>query len=198
MPLVKCRECGSFLSSLSQSCPDCGALRPGVHFDAGSPATQRLYLTVRNGVLFRIFTPWVLLSVLGVTSVGLLVYLVTRPTPAQLVARTRRLADSATAARRRGILSSIKTDVQHMEVAEERYFADSARYGSFDDLHAAGATLSAGNTMTITTATNGYTITAGNPAVGPGISPCTVQVAAGATADVDGLVVCGNAKARPE
>src|SRR5262245_64493187 len=60
-------------------------------------------------------------------------------------------------------LASVKTDVRNAETAEEAYFSDYATYGSFSQLQtASNFTLSTGNTMTITSATNGYTVGANN------------------------------------
>ena len=88
-------------------------------------------------------------------------------------------------------LASVKTDVRNTETAEEAYFSDYATYGSFAQLQlASNFNLSSGNTMTITTAANGYTVAANNPTISSLITSCKVQVAAGASATVDGLITC--------
>ena len=88
-------------------------------------------------------------------------------------------------------LASVKTDLRNMETAQEAYFSDYATYGSFSQLQtASNFTLSSGNTMTVTAATNGYTGTATNSSISSSIKQCTVQVAAGAATTVDGVIVC--------
>jgi type IV pilus assembly protein PilA len=88
-------------------------------------------------------------------------------------------------------LASVKTDVRNVETAEEAYFSDYATYGSFAQLQtASNYSLSTGNTMVITPATNGYTIGANNSSISSSITSCKVQVAAGATSGVDGKITC--------
>jgi type IV pilus assembly protein PilA len=88
-------------------------------------------------------------------------------------------------------LASVKTDVRNVETAEEAYFSDYATYGSFSQLQtASNFSLSSGNTMTITSATNGYTVGANNSSISSTITSCKVQVAAGASSTVDGKITC--------
>jgi prepilin-type N-terminal cleavage/methylation domain-containing protein len=88
-------------------------------------------------------------------------------------------------------LASVKTDVRNVETAEEAYFSDYATYGSFAQLQtASNYNLSTGNTMTITSATNGYTVGANNSTISSSITSCKVQVAAGASSTVDGKITC--------
>jgi len=88
-------------------------------------------------------------------------------------------------------LASVKTDVRNSETAEEAYFSDYATYGSFSQLQAASNfSLSTGNTMTITAATNGYTVNANNGSISSTITSCKVQVGAGASSTVDGAITC--------
>jgi type IV pilus assembly protein PilA len=88
-------------------------------------------------------------------------------------------------------IGSVRTDVRNAETAEETYFSDYATYGTYAQLQAASNfNLSSGNTMSITPATNGYTVTANNPSISTGITSCTVQVAAGASSTVDGVISC--------
>ena len=88
-------------------------------------------------------------------------------------------------------LASVKTDVRNTETAEEAYFSDYATYGSFSQLQtASNFSLSTGNTMTITAATNGYTVGANNSSISSGITSCKVQVGAGASSSVDGAITC--------
>ncbi len=88
-------------------------------------------------------------------------------------------------------LASVRNDVRNVETAEEAYFSDFATYGTFAQLQAASNfTLSSGNTMSITPATNGFTATATNSSISSTIKTCTVQVAAGAASTVDGVITC--------
>ena len=88
-------------------------------------------------------------------------------------------------------LSSIKTDVRNVETAEETYFSNYATYGTFAQLQAASNfNLSTGNTMAITPAVNGYTVAASNSSITSTITSCQLQVAAGASSSVDGVISC--------
>ena len=88
-------------------------------------------------------------------------------------------------------LASVRTDVRNTETAEEAYFSDFATYGTFAQLQtASNFSLSSGNTMTITPATNGYTVNANNASISTGITSCQVQVAGGASSTVDGVITC--------
>ena len=88
-------------------------------------------------------------------------------------------------------LASVKTDVRNAETAEEAYFSDFATYGTYAQLQAASNfSLSTGNTMTITGATNGYTVAANNSSISSTITSCKVQVGAGASSSVDGAITC--------
>ena len=88
-------------------------------------------------------------------------------------------------------LASVKTDVRNSETAEEAYFSDYATYGTYGQLQtASNFSLSTGNTMAITAATNGYTVAASNSSISSAITSCQVQVAAGAASTVDGAITC--------
>ena len=88
-------------------------------------------------------------------------------------------------------LASVRTDVRNTETAEEAYFSDYATYGTFANLQAASNfTLSTGNTGGVTPASNGYTVGYNNPTISTGITSCKVQVGAGATSGVDGVITC--------
>jgi type IV pilus assembly protein PilA len=88
-------------------------------------------------------------------------------------------------------LASVKTDVRNAETAEEAYFSDFATYGTYAQLQSASNfSLSTGNTMTITAATNGYTVGANNASISSTITSCQVQVGAGAASSVDGAITC--------
>jgi type IV pilus assembly protein PilA len=88
-------------------------------------------------------------------------------------------------------LASVKTDVRNAETAEEAYFSDYATYGTYAQLQSASNfSLSTGNTMTITSATNGYTVGANNSSISSTITSCKVQVGGGASSTVDGAITC--------
>ena len=88
-------------------------------------------------------------------------------------------------------LASVKTDVRNSETAEEAYFSDYATYGTYAQLQtASNFSLSTGNTMAITAATNGYTVAASNSSISSTITSCKVQVGGGASSTVDGAITC--------
>ncbi len=88
-------------------------------------------------------------------------------------------------------LASVKTDVRNSETAEEAYFSDYATYGTYTQLQtASNFSLSTGNTMAITAATNGYTVAASNSSISSTITSCKVQVGGGASSSVDGAITC--------
>ena len=88
-------------------------------------------------------------------------------------------------------VASLKTDVRNSETAEETYFSNYAAYGTFAQLQAASNfSLSTGNTMAITAATNGYTVAANNGSISSAITSCKVQIGAGASSTVDGQITC--------
>ena len=88
-------------------------------------------------------------------------------------------------------LASVRTDVRNAETAEESYFSDYSTYGTLAQLQALSLVgLSAGNTMTITAATNGYTANGNNSSIVSTITSCKVQVGAGASSTVDGAITC--------
>jgi len=190
MLMVKCRECGSLSDSLAQSCPYCGALRPGVRFDSAASSSQRLFVAIRNGLLFRVLTPRNLLVGVVLVVVGLMVYQRTRPTEEEIVARATAAAAAAVAARDSSVIASMKRDLRLAMTAEEMYFAGMHTYGTFDQLKKEGFVLSAGNTMVIRATSNGYFLTVTNSTLPSGDAECTMQVAGGASTFVDGVIVC--------
>ena len=95
------------------------------------------------------------------------------------------------ASKDRAKLTSLKTDVRNAETSQETYFSNYNTYGTYAQLQAASNfSLSSGNTMTITAATNGYTVGATNASISNGITSCMVQVGAGAASTVDGKISC--------
>ncbi|MEZ4456406.1 MAG: prepilin-type N-terminal cleavage/methylation domain-containing protein [Gemmatimonadales bacterium] len=88
-------------------------------------------------------------------------------------------------------LASVKTDLRNMMTAQEAYFSDFATYGSFAQLQtASNFSLSSGNTAATAVAASGFTATITNSTITSTIDQCQVQVGAGATSGVDGVIVC--------
>jgi type II secretion system protein G len=88
-------------------------------------------------------------------------------------------------------LASVKTDVRNMMTAQEAYFSDYATYGTFAQLQtASNFSLSSGNSSAVAPAASGYTATVTNSTITSSITQCQVQVGAGATSTVDGVIVC--------
>jgi type IV pilus assembly protein PilA len=88
-------------------------------------------------------------------------------------------------------LSSVKTDVRNLMTAQEAYFSDYATYGTFAQLQtASNFSLSSGNSASVTPAASGYTATITNSTITSAIDQCTVQVGAGASSTVDGVILC--------
>lgn len=90
-------------------------------------------------------------------------------------------------AKRAGVLA----DVRNAETAEEAYFGDYGRYGTFSELQiASNFAASPGTTMSITPQTAGYSIDASNGTIVAGATSCSVQVGAGAPATLDSRITC--------
>ncbi|HEY3933481.1 MAG TPA: prepilin-type N-terminal cleavage/methylation domain-containing protein [Gemmatimonadales bacterium] len=88
-------------------------------------------------------------------------------------------------------LAGVKSDLRNTETAEEAYFSDYSTYGDYGQLQVASNLLvSQGNTIAITPAASGYTVTASNSSISTGVTTCHVQVGAGATSGADGLIAC--------
>lgn len=88
-------------------------------------------------------------------------------------------------------MASVKSDLRNTMTAEEAYFADFSTFGDLTQLQVnSNYSLSLGNTGSVTPAANGYTATISNGLIASGMTQCTVQSGAGATAAVDGLIIC--------
>ena len=88
-------------------------------------------------------------------------------------------------------MASVKSDLRNTMTAEEAYFADYSTFGSLTDLqNNSNYSLSTGNAGTVIPAANGYTATISNATITTGVTQCTVQSGAGATAAVDGVIIC--------
>jgi type IV pilus assembly protein PilA len=92
----------------------------------------------------------------------------------------------------RAKLASLRTDLRNLLTAEETYFSDNQTYGTMVQIQSAGYVfnLSPGNTGGVTPSSNGYTATFSNASILTGSTQCQVQVGAGATATLDGVVTC--------
>jgi prepilin-type N-terminal cleavage/methylation domain-containing protein len=88
-------------------------------------------------------------------------------------------------------LASVRYDLRNTMTAQEAYFADYSTFGDLTQLQtASNYSLSLGNTGTVTPASNGYTATISNGTISFGFTQCTVQEGAGATAGVEGIIIC--------
>ncbi len=88
-------------------------------------------------------------------------------------------------------LASVRSDVRNIMTAEEAYFFDNSAYADLTALQAATrAGLTPGNTAVISPGTNGYTATVSSAAISTGFTQCSVQMGGGATAGVDGVIIC--------
>ncbi len=88
-------------------------------------------------------------------------------------------------------LASVKTDLRNLLTSQEAYFSDYSAYASWANLQAkTNASLSTGNTVGIATNASGYTVTVSNSSITTGFTKCQMQVGAGATSAVDGVLTC--------
>jgi prepilin-type N-terminal cleavage/methylation domain-containing protein len=88
-------------------------------------------------------------------------------------------------------MASVRTDLRNTMTAEEAYFADYSTFGTLPQLQSnSNYSLSTGNTGQVLPSTNGYTATINNGTISTGSTQCTVQSGAGATAGVDGVIIC--------
>ncbi len=90
-------------------------------------------------------------------------------------------------------LASVQTDLRNVITAQEAYFADNATYAANPTALVAAnlMNLSSGNTDGGGAAVaSGWTATISNTSISAGKKSCTVQVGAGATSGVDGVLIC--------
>ena len=88
-------------------------------------------------------------------------------------------------------LASVKTDVRNLMTAQEAYFSDYATYGTLAQIQtASNFTMSTGNSGAAAAAASGFTATITNATITSTIDQCTVQVGAGVTSTLDGVLVC--------
>jgi Tfp pilus assembly protein PilE len=90
-------------------------------------------------------------------------------------------------------LASVQTDLRNVITAQEAYFADFATYAATPTtlVTANLLNISSGNTVASgAAAASGWTATISNTSITSGKKICTVQVGAGATSTVDGVMVC--------
>ena len=88
-------------------------------------------------------------------------------------------------------LAALRTDVRNAETAEESYYTDSGTYAGLAQLQADGLlTLSPGTTMIVAGSAAGYKVDATNSTIESGTTSCSLQVGAGASTTVDGVISC--------
>jgi type IV pilus assembly protein PilA len=88
-------------------------------------------------------------------------------------------------------LASVRSDLRNTMTAEEAYFADYNTFGTLPQLQAASNySLTPGNSGSAIGVSNGYTATVSNATITSGLTQCTVTSGAGATAGVDGVMIC--------
>ena len=88
-------------------------------------------------------------------------------------------------------LASVRSDLRNLMTSQEAYFFDYSAFADWSNLQAktnAGITL--GNTVAVSTGSNGYTATISNASISTGFTKCQVQIGGGATAGVDGVIIC--------
>lgn len=91
----------------------------------------------------------------------------------------------------RAKLAAMRTDVRNTETAEESYYTDNGAYASLAQLQADGLlTLSPGTTMILAGSAAGYKVDATNSTISSGTNSCSLQVGAGASTTVDGVISC--------
>lgn len=88
-------------------------------------------------------------------------------------------------------MASVRSDLRNAMTAEEAYFADYTTFGDLAQIQVnSNFNLTPGNTGSVVPAVSGYTATISNTTISNGLTQCTVQTGAGATAAVDGLIIC--------
>ena len=88
-------------------------------------------------------------------------------------------------------LASVKTDLRNFMTSEEAYFSDYATYGTMAAVQtASNYTMSSGNTGDAVGAASGFTATISNTSITSTLDVCTVQVGAGITSTLDGVITC--------
>ena len=88
-------------------------------------------------------------------------------------------------------LASVRSDLRNLMTSEEAYFFDYTAFGDWAAIQAkTNASITIGNTVAVTTGTNGYTATISNASISTGFTKCQVQIGGGAGAGVDGVIIC--------
>ncbi len=85
-------------------------------------------------------------------------------------------------------LAGVKTDLRNIMTAQEAYFSDNQTYAS--SLASLNFSPSGANTGTVAGASSGFTATVSNNTISTGTTSCQVQVGAGASSSVDGVIRC--------
>jgi prepilin-type N-terminal cleavage/methylation domain-containing protein len=88
-------------------------------------------------------------------------------------------------------LASVRSDLRNLMTSQEAYFFDFNTFADWPTLQAkTNANITVGNSVAITTGSNGYTATVSNASISTGFTKCSVQVGGGAVAGVDGVILC--------
>jgi prepilin-type N-terminal cleavage/methylation domain-containing protein len=88
-------------------------------------------------------------------------------------------------------LASVRSDLRNLMTSQEAYFFDFNTFADWPTLQAkTNANITVGNSVAITTGSNGYTATVSNASISTGFTKCSVQVGGGAAAGVDGVIIC--------
>jgi type IV pilus assembly protein PilA len=88
-------------------------------------------------------------------------------------------------------LASVRSDLRNLMTSEEAYFFDYSAFGDWTAIQLkTNAAITLGNTVAVTTGTNGYTATISNASISTGFTQCQVQIGGGAVAGVDGVIIC--------
>jgi hypothetical protein len=89
-------------------------------------------------------------------------------------------------------LASVKINLRDLMTAQEAYFSDYATYAAdYSALQAkTNALLSLGNSASVAGVASGYTATVSNSFITAGSTTCQVQVGAGASSTIDGVIIC--------
>ncbi len=186
MLLVNCRECGALQDSRARRCPDCGALRPGVRFDAESTSVGSVLLGVRNAIVFRLLTLRMAAAMLAVGAVAFMAWWGLRPSQQARDARAALVA----AARTDSLRIGLRQRLLRLMVAEEGFYHERGRYGSLEEIDSTALLPIPEISLEIAAAEESYMGTS-RIAV-PGVAPasCTVRVGADVPPEVAGRLIC--------
>jgi prepilin-type N-terminal cleavage/methylation domain-containing protein len=88
-------------------------------------------------------------------------------------------------------MAAVRSDLRNTMTAEEAYLAEYSTYGDLSQLQAASNfVLTVGNTGAVSPGASGYTAGISNTTITSGFTQCSVTYGGGATAGIDGVIVC--------